>query len=342
MHKDYRKIYIAAVILFIVFTIGVFGFWAIEDHNLVESIYMTVITMSTVGYGTLHDLSHAGMLFASGLIIISIGIFAYFISTITAIFVDGDYKKHLQTLYILKKVKKLENHVVVCGFGRNGRQAIIDLLAHNEQVVLIERSDEVMAEDINERFLKEQNIMYINGDAAHEETLIKANLKKAKALVTSLPNDAENLLIILTVKDFNPNLKIISRASSDNSYSKLKRAGAAHVIMPDKVGGTRMAKLVSQPDIIEFMEMIMIREGVDVNLEEISCDSIASCFYDSSIAELDIRRKTGANLVGIKLGNGGYLFNPAPEIHLQPNDKLFVIGTPEQVNRLKEQLQIGR
>lgn len=337
--KEYRSLYISALILLIVFTIGVIGFRSIEGFTWVEAVYMTVITMSTVGFEEIQDLSETGMIFTGGLIISSFGFFAYLFTAATRLLVDGDYKKYLKNLYIQKKVQKLDNHVIVCGFGRNGRQAIIDLIAHDEKVVLIEKSDDVMNEDINERFMKEQKIIFIQGDAAHEESLKKANPENAKALVSTLPNDAENLLIILTARDLNPRLNIISRASEDNSYAKLRRAGASHVIMPDKVGGTRMAKLVSQPDLIEFVEMIMISEGVDVNLEEISCDEIAPFYTSRTIAKLNIRKKTGANLIGIKLPDGQYVFNPSPGIRLKSGMKLFVIGTLKQVKELKKMLQ---
>jgi len=207
--------------------------------------------------------------------------------------------------------------------------------------VIIDNNAEIINETINEGIIKNKNFTFIRGDASHEESLLKANLKNAKALITTLPNDAENLLIILTSRDINTRMTIISRASDEHSYSKLKRAGANNVIMPDIVGGSRMAKLVVEPDIIEFLEMIMLREGVDVNLEEISCDDLAACFVDSTISDLDIRKKTGANIIGLKLDNGEYMFNPNGNIKLKKEDKLFVLGTVGQIQKLKELLESG-
>ena len=143
---------------------------------------------------------------------------------------------------------------------------------------------------------------------------------------------------MLTAKDLGSNITIISRASDEHSYSKLKRAGADNVIMPDIVGGTRMAKLVTEPDIIEFLEMIMIHDDTKVHIEEISCNNMATCFIDKKLSELDMRKKTGANLIGLKLGSGEFVFNPKPNITLKMGDKLFVLGTPEEIGNLKQAL----
>ncbi len=269
------------------------------------------------------------------------GIFGYFITSLTRIFIDGDYKKALKLFYKTKKLKKLENHIIVCGFGRNGKKAVSDLLEINEKVVIIDNNDKIITDDANENILKNKNLIVLHGDAANEETLLKANIKNAKALLTTLPNDAENLLIVLTSRDLNKKLKIISRVSDEHSFNKLKRAGADNVIMPDIVGGARMAKLITEPDIVEFLELIMLREGQDVNLEEISCDDLASCFVNSTIADLDVRKKTGANIIGLKLADGTYLFNPNGDIKLKKEDKLFVLGNVGQINKLKSLLESG-
>ena len=302
---------------------------------------MTIITVSTVGYGEVHPLSQTGMIFTAILIVFSLGFFGYFLTSITRISIDGDYKKLVKIYLRNKKISKLKNHVIVCGFGRNGRQAVIDLLKTGEKVVIIDNQTNVIHEDINEEIINNKSVTIVHGDASHEETLFKVNIENAKAMILTLPNDAENLLIILTSRDINTRMKIISRASDEHSYSKLKRAGADNVIMPDIVGGSRMAKLVSEPDTVEFLEMIMLRDGVDVNLDEISCNDLASCFVNSTISELDIRKKTGANIIGLKFGNGEYRFNPSGDRTLRKEDKLFVLGKVEQIKKLKYLLESG-
>ncbi len=341
MRKEYRNIYIASIILLVIFSAGVTGYIIIEHYSFTEAVYMTILTMSTVGFEEVRPLSTHGMIFTIILIITSLGIFGYFLTSVTRIFIDGDYKKAIKLYYKTKKLKKLKNHIIVCGFGRNGKKAVNDLLEINKKVVVIDNNYKIITDDTNEQILKNKNLIIIHGDAANEETLEKANIRNAKALLTTLPNDAENLLIVLTSKDLNNNLKIISRVSDEHSFLKLKRAGADNVIMPDIVGGARMAKLITEPDIVEFLELIMLREGQDVNLEEISCDDLASCFVSSTIADLDVRKKTGANIIGLKLKDGTYLFNPDSNIELTKEDKLFVLGTIEQIEKLKSLLESG-
>ena len=160
-------------------------------------------------------------------------------------------------------------------------------------------------------------------------------IRKAKALITALPNDADNMFVVLTASEMNPSLKIISRASDFRSDSKLKRAGATNIIMPDRIGGQRMAKLVTQPDVVEFIEYILLQRSRDVQLTEISCQQMAMCNYKKTIRELKLRERSGANLVGIKTGEGAYIFNPSPDIEITQADKLFVLGTPGQVTKFK-------
>ena len=341
MLREYKNIYVPILFLIMISLFGTIGFMAIEDFSFMEALYMTILTMSTVGFKEVHPLSQEGMVFTVVLIISSLGLFGYIITYTTRLFLDGEYKRMIMSYSRNKKIKKLKNHVIICGFGRNGRQAIVELLKADEKVVVIDSKLEILEENINEEIVKNKNFVFVHGDASHEESLFKANVNNAKALITTLPNDAENLLIILTLRDINNKILIISRASDEHSYSKLIRAGANNVIMPDIVGGSRMAKLVSDPDIMEFMEMIMLKEGIDFHLEEISCDDLASCFVNSTISDLDIRKKTGANVIGLKLGIGEYVFNPGESIKLKKDDKLFVLGSLEQIQKLKGLLESG-
>ncbi len=342
MTKEFRNIYISSIILLVIILSGIIGYVIIENYTFTEAFYMTIITMSTVGYGEIKQPSPEGMVFTSILIIISLGLFGYFITSVTRIFIDGDYKKALKLYYKTKKLKKLKNHIIVCGFGRNGKKAVQDLIEINKKIVVIDNDINLLHSDANEALLKSKLITVIKGDASNEEILIKANIENAFAILTTLPNDAENLLIILTARDLNKNLKIISRASDEHSFSKLKRAGADNVIMPDIVGGARMAKLITQPDIVEFIELIMLREGQDVNLTEIHCNDLAACFVDNTIADLDIRKKTGANIIGLKSEDGTYIFNPKSDIKLKNEDKVFVLGTVEQTDKLQALLESGQ
>ncbi len=328
-----NKLLIPAMLLAITIFIGVVGYMIIEDFDIIEAFYMTVITISTVGYGTIHPLTHAGMIFTSFLIIFSFGIFAYAVSTFTHLAVEGVLKQYFIDRQVKKRIRKLNNHVIICGYGRNGKQASIELSEHNEQFIIIEKDT-----NVSENIRSETDILFINGDASNEEILEEAQITKAKAIITTLPNDADNLYITLSARELNPKIKIISRASEDHSDKKLKRAGADNVIMPDKIGGQRMAKLVAQPDIVEFLENILLQSHNDVSLEEIYCDNIKNEFDGISIKELGIRNNIGANIIGIKDETGQYIFNPGANNLITKKHKLFVLGNPSQLSKFKEHL----
>lgn len=306
----------------------------IENFTFIEAFYTTIIVMSTVGMGTPHKLSEAGYIFTIVMLMFSFGIFAYVISSITRLFLEGEISERYKQYKNAKKIVNMNEHVIVCGYGRNGKQAVSELNNYGEVVVVIEKNQRVLNELKNIK-----SIVYIHGDATEDATMKKANIDVAKALITTLPDDASNLFVVLTAKVMNPNIKIISRASNENSDIKLKRAGATNVIMPDRVGGSRMAKLVSQPDIVEFVDTILIKGGNDVHLQEIDCKKdLNACFLDRTIGELQIRKISGANLIGLKTEDGQYIYNPSPDIRIQADHKLFALGTHEQIEMLKNVL----
>jgi voltage-gated potassium channel len=178
--------------------------------------------------------------------------------------------------------------------------------------------------------------LVLEGDATHDEILERAGIKKAKALITTLPVDADNLFIVLSARTLNPEITIISRASEDNSDKKLKLAGANNVIMPDRIGGAHMASLVMKPDVMEFVDFITGQGGENIRLEEITFENISSKFQNKTIRELEVRNKSGANIIGFKTAEGEYIINPSADTQIIPDAKLFVLGTTEQIVRLKE------
>ena len=321
--------YFAFGLLLLIIVIGVFGFMVL-GFTFTEAFFMTIITIATVGFKEVHELDTTGMWFTSLLIIFSFGIFAYVATTFGRYLVDGFFTNYYRDRNVKRKIDKLRDHVIICGYGRNGKQASIELLEHNAKIIIIE-NDVPMVEE-----LRNSSLLFIEGDATSEDVLNDANIKEAKALITTLPVDADNLFVVLSARELNPGMTIISRASLDHSDSKLKRAGATNVIMPDKIGGQRMAKLVAQPDVVEFLEYVMLQSAENVALEEVSCVNLASCFAGKSIRELDVRNESGANIIGMKREDNSYLINPLPEILLTPHDRLFVLGTKRQVTRLKQ------
>jgi voltage-gated potassium channel len=335
--KDYqvKNITIALLLLLGIVLVGVIGFVLFEGYTLTEAFFMTVITISTVGFEEVHPLDDTGMIFSSFLIITSFGIFVYVVTTFTRFLVEGIFRNYYKDSKVKKRIRKLSGHVIVCGYGRNGRQAAVELIDHQKSFVIIENNKEVL-----EHIRDETDFLYIEGDATHEEILEAAQIIQAHAIIATLPNDADNLFIVLTARQLSKEIKIISRASEDKSDIKLKRAGANNVIMPDRIGGQRMAKLILQPDVVEFLEYIMLQRSRDVSLEELSCSELADCFENKTIRELGIRNVTGANIVGMKK-EGAYIFNPAPDVVLSAKDQLFVLGNPEQLRKLTMLLKKG-
>ncbi len=325
---SFRSAYLAMGLLLTVIIIGVIGYY-LMGFSLTEAIYQTIITVATVGFEEVHPLSPAGMWFTSFLVIFSFGIFAYAVSTFTRYLVEGVFRNTIKDNKVKRKIQKLSGHVVICGYGRNGKQAAIELTEHQVPIVVIEQDP-----DIVNQLRDQDDILFIDGDASVEDVLRTSGLESARALITTLPVDADNLFVVLTAREINPSLRIISRASLDHSDAKLKRAGATNVIMPDKIGGRRMAKLVAQPDIVEFLDYLMIQSSDQVLLEEISCNNLSSCFAGKSIRELDIRNESGANIIGMKRPDNSYLINPLPETLLTPEDKIFALGTKKQITAL--------
>ena len=249
--RQFSKIYIAVSLLILTVCVGVVGFILIEKYDFLDAFYMTIITVATVGFQEVHPLSNDGKLFTAFLIITSFGTFAYAVSSITNYISDGEFREYFKNKKVNSAIEKLDAHVIVCGFGRNGKQAAHVLKKHNTRFVVIEQKKDIVAA-INHRF----SDLVLEGDATLDEILLRAGILKAKALITTLPMDADNLFIVLTARTLNPKLTIISRASEDNSDKKLKLAGADNVIMPDKLGGAHMASLVMKPDVMEFVDSI--------------------------------------------------------------------------------------
>ena len=325
-----RSVIIAFGLLLIITVIGILGYMMIEDMTFTQAVYMTIITVATVGFKEVAPLSELGMWFTSFLIVISFGIFVYAVTSFARYIIDGVMRSYYRDRRMNRKINRLSNHVIICGYGRNGSQAAYDLAMHKVPFIVIENNPEIIA-----NLRDDQDVLYIDGDATQDEVLEHAGIQEARAMISTLPVDADNLYVVLTAKGMNPHMKIISRASNENSDYKLKRAGANNVIMPDRVGGQRMAKLVTQPDVAEFVDYIMLQEPDNVFLEELTCEKLSSCFDGKEIKELDIRNRSGANIIGLRRSDRSYIINPSQDVILSSSDKLFVLGNVKQINQLK-------
>ena len=326
------KLYISITLLIIVVLIGVSGFMIISNETFVDSLYMTVITMSTVGYGTLHELNETEKIFTIFLIIISIVFYVYSVTALSEYLISGKFLQQLNEKRVQKKIQKLENHSIVCGYGRNGKQAVIKLKNFNMACVVIEK-DKALIEE-----LERDNILYVEGDATEDESIKKAAVHNAKSLITALSSDADNLFVVLSARQLNKNMIIISRASNESSINKLKIAGANNIIMPDKIGGMHMASLVVTPDLVEFVDRLTMLDEGSTNLEEISVNDLPPEFLNKTIRDLDLRRRTGCSIIGFKTATNQYIVNPESETELTFNSNLIVLGRPNQIRKLREVL----
>ena len=325
------KLIFALFLLLLIIVIGTIGYFSIEGYSFIDSLYMTVITVATVGFREVHPLSDTGKIFTIFLIVTSMGAFVYSITIITTTIIDGEFRSYFKDFRTNAEIKKMENHVIVCGYGRNGKQAVAELALHKYPFVIIEQTREVIKEAETE-----SGKFFIEGDATIDDILIKAGVKTAKAVITSLPIDADNLFVVLSARSLNPNLLIISRGTNDSSEKKLKVSGANSVVLPEKIGGAHMATLVIKPDVVEFLSQISVYESSSVNLEEVICNEMPERFRDKTLADLDIRNRTGANIIGFKTGVGEYIINPKPETRMICGAKIFVLGTPEQIERMQQ------
>jgi len=329
------KIYTAVILLFVVLCIGILGFRFISDYSWIDAVYMTVITITTVGFGEVNPLDTQAKIFTIFLILSSVVIVGYAISIITEYILSRNNFEDIKQRKMQKKIDAMSNHIIICGFGRNGKQAARKLLAYKKPFVIIEKDKEVLAK------YQEDNIPFVFGNANEDETLYQAGIEKATTLISALPNDADNLFVVLSARQINKKMHIISRASEETSYNKLKLAGANNVILPDRIGGDHMASLVVIPDLVEFIDNLSIVGEQNINVEEVKVEQLYNPKVAKTIRDLDLRRKTGCTVIGFKDENGEYLVNPEADTKLVAGSKIIVLGRPEQIEILNSTYNIA-
>ena len=292
---------------------------------------MTTISVTTAGFTEVRPLSDAGRTFTVFLLITSWCSFAFALTRITQYIISGELNHYFKNRRIMTAIDRLSGHVIVCGYGRNGEQAALTLGYHGEKYVVIENRIEIYDEAI----LENPELLIIHGDSTDDDVLKKAGIARAKALITALPVDAHNVFIVLSARSLNPSIQIISRASDRNTYPKLKKAGANNVIMPDQIGGTHMATLVSKPDVIEFIDYLSGEAGEAIHIESVSYDQLPNKIRDKALNEIMAWKKTGVNCIGIKTADGKFVINPPEDIMVKEGMKVLVLGTRQQIQRMK-------
>lgn len=328
-YKYFYKLYYFFFLLLLTTLGGTIGYMIIEEWEFVDAFYMTIITMSTVGFGEVRELTDYGKLFTAFIIVSNIGIFAYAVTSITTYIVGGEYRRYLREYRIMQGLKKMKDHVIICGYGRVGAQVAEDLHSHGTDFVIIEKDLEII-----EEAKKQTNFSFITGDGTSDDLINSAGVSNAKAIITCLPKDADNLYVVLAAREFNKSIVIVSRASRQTSVSKLRLAGANNVIMPDSLGGSHMASLIATPDVMEFLDIIKTQGQTGANIESVSFEELPEDMQEMSIEDLDAEGSTGVKIIGMRDQAGIYHINPNRSLHLKPGCRLFVIGTSEQIKEL--------
>jgi len=322
------------IVIHAIIIIGIIGFMVIEKYTFVEALYMTTISITTAGFQEVRPLSDGGRLFTMFLLITSWISFAFVITRISEFVITGEINKYFKTRRMMNNINKLSSHVIVCGYGRNGQQAVHNLKLHAVPVVFIEKDTELIQRELPDN----SDALYLVGDSTDDDLLIRAGIQNAKALITTLPTDADNLFIVLSARSLNPQIQIISRASESNSINKLKKAGADSVIMPDRIGGAHMATLVTKPDVIEFIDYLSGEEGEAINMESVGYDQLPDAIKDKSLNEIMNWKKTGVNCIGIKSSEGKFIINPLDDTVVSKGMKVIVLGTRWQIEQMKGNL----
>ena len=304
----------------------------LENFTFLEALYQTVITVSTVGFGEVHSFDGIGKIFTMLLIVTSIGTFAFGFTRIAQIILDGSLQSYFKFVQVKDKINKLEDHIIICGYGRNGKQAAAKIKAYKQPLVVIDNN----LEHLEEGLIHDPHLLYIHGDATQDNILEAAGVRKAKALISALHEDADNLFVVVSARQLNKTMRIVSRANQYSTEKKLIAAGANYTVSPNLVGGAHLAHNLMKPDIVEFLDLLDVGGTSAQNIEEILVSDLPDSSQAHMLKDLDIRKRTGCNIIGFKDLNGEYVINPDPEHQLKSNSKLFVLGNEEQIKKLRE------
>lgn len=330
IEKVFRSRITTAIILLVLLVfIGVIGFRYLNNYTWLDAVYMTVITISTVGFKEVGgSLTIESKIFTIFLILTSVIIVGYAIKVITEYILLKNNSEEIKRKKMQRNINNMDNHIIICGYGRNGRQAAKKLISYKKDFVVIEREKELV-----DRY-KSEMVSFVHGNANDDESLQKAGIERASCLISALPKDSDNVFVVLSARQLNKNIRIISRASQETSYDKLKLAGANNVILPDKIGGDHMASLVVEPDLVEFIDNLGYVGKSHINIEQVPVEKLYDTRTVKSIKALDLRNKTGCNVIGYKSPNGEYIINPEADQELMPESTIIVLGRKEQIELL--------
>lgn len=334
-HLRRRALTIGGLLTAITFG-GAAGFMIVEGWGFLDSLYMSAITITTVGYMEIHPLSQTGRVFNLFLLIGGVTTMFYIMATVTQIVLELELSDYFGKRRTKKVIDKLENHYLLCGFGRVGRGAAREMLRTGVPFVVMDNNA-----DRVERAMK-MGCLAVLADCTRDEMLREVGITKAKGLIAALATDAENLFLILSAKSMNPMLNVSVRVAEEEAESKMRRAGADAVYLPYSMTGYRLAQAIVQPHVFEFLDVTSTtRMGLNVGIEQVKVD--AECpMAGHSLRDLQLRREIGVIVLAIRRAGGAMEFNPPAEAQLDGGDVLIVMGKAEDVRKLEERLAVAR
>ncbi len=327
-----RKVIIIALVFITLLFVGTFGYMYLENTGFWIGMYLTIITVFTVGYGDIVPIHPSGRVFTVFLVITSVSFVMYTFSKITETMLDGELRGLYKRRKMNRVVARLRDHYIVCGFGRIGKEICKILQEHHRPFVVIEKDGEEI------KAIEDLQYLQIQGEAADDEVLLTAGIERAKGLVSVVASDADNLYITLTARGLNPQLYILTRSSGSLGVQiKLKRAGATKVISPYSIGARRMAHLIVRPTVTDFIDLTMRAGELDLIMEELLV-GVDSHLNGKNLIESEIRKKYDVIVVAIKRQDGTMLFNPKSETLIMASDILIVLGASEQIVGLSKEM----
>ena len=332
MKKQRRHLTVAVLLLVLILVLGTGGYMVVEGWSLLDSLYMMVITLATVGYGEVHPISQYGRILTMGVIVSGIGVGAYLIGTLTQMVVEGRVLDVMGRRKLERQIQKLNNHYIICGYGRVGKVVCEEIKKSKPTPLVVIEKDGSRTPEI-----EGDGHLYLLGDATEEECLVRAGIRRARALVTALDSEAENVYITLTARGLNPSIFVLARAGKLGSEKKLVQAGANRVVSPHQIGGSRMAQALLRPTVTDFLDFAIHDQQIELKLEELPVQA-ASRIADVTLVESGIRQQLDLIIVAIKKGSGEMLFNPASQTRIQIGDTLIALGQKKSLATLGELL----
>lgn len=324
-----KKIILLSLALILTLLLGIFGYHLIEKYNYLDSFYMTLITITTVGFQEIEPLSPAGKILTSVIIVCGVTIFTYSIGTLLKLIVEGEVAKLIGKSRRVKMISSSKGHYIICGYGRIGSLIASELKSNGFHFIIIDK------DSTNNEEFKKNKYLFVTGDATDEDILNSANISKARGIITCVKDDSDNVYICLTARSINPDIFIMARGSDEKSKIKLKNAGANKVLLPYLIGGQRMAQAIIRPTVVDFLDIATMDRGLGLVMEEVYADDTPA-LIGKNLIESNIRKNYGAMIVSIKKTDGQMIFNPESSEIIERGDVLVLLAKKENLKKLSK------